>query len=126
MLKLLRNRKAQNTAEYAILIGLVVGAVIAMQTYIKRNLQASIKHVVDKAKSDGTQDIFETGRTRSEQYEPYYLESAFQTSTTAHSDVVEYLGDGGVSHQLPAAKTVTRTGYQKQKAAADTEETSEE
>ncbi|MFH1655289.1 MAG: hypothetical protein ABH954_01605 [Candidatus Omnitrophota bacterium] len=119
MLKLLRNRKAQNTAEYAILIGLVVGAVIAMQTYIKRNLQASIKHVVDKAKSADSQDIFGTSRARSEQYEPYYLESAFQTSTTGHSDVVEYLGDGAVSHQLPTDKTVTRTGYQKQKAAVE-------
>jgi hypothetical protein len=33
-------RKAQSTAEYAILIAVVIGAVIAMQTYVKRGLQS--------------------------------------------------------------------------------------
>ena len=32
----LKNRKAQNTAEYALLIALVVAGVIAMQTYAQR------------------------------------------------------------------------------------------
>ena len=36
-------KKAQNTAEYAILIVLVVGAVIAMQTYVKRGWQGRVK-----------------------------------------------------------------------------------
>ena len=38
----LKNRKAQNTAEYALLIALVVAGVIAMQTYAQRALQARI------------------------------------------------------------------------------------
>lgn len=36
-------KKAQNTAEYAILIALVVGAAIGMQTYVKRGLQGRVK-----------------------------------------------------------------------------------
>lgn len=48
MLRRLRNKKAQNTAEYAILIGIVVAAAVAMQTYVKRGLQARIKDEVDE------------------------------------------------------------------------------
>jgi hypothetical protein len=43
MLRRLRNRKAQNTAEYAILIALVIAAAIGMQTYVKRGVQARVK-----------------------------------------------------------------------------------
>ena len=39
----LRKTKAQGTAEYAILISLVAAAVIGMQTYVKRGLQAGQK-----------------------------------------------------------------------------------
>lgn len=38
--KLMRNKKAQNTAEYALLIALVVAAIIAIQTYVQRTLAA--------------------------------------------------------------------------------------
>ena len=41
--KLLKNKKAQNTAEYAILISLVVAGIIAMQTYAQRALQARVR-----------------------------------------------------------------------------------
>ncbi|MEK7308305.1 MAG: hypothetical protein AAB089_04470 [Nitrospirota bacterium] len=46
MLKLMRS-KAQSTAEYAIVIGLVIAAVVAMQVYVKRGLQAKVKGAVD-------------------------------------------------------------------------------
>ena len=38
--KLNRNKRGQNTAEYAILISLVVAGVVAMQTYVTRALNA--------------------------------------------------------------------------------------
>ena len=41
--KLLKNKKAQNTAEFALLISLVVAGVIAMQTYAQRALQSRIR-----------------------------------------------------------------------------------
>ena len=70
MLKKLRNRiKGQSTAEYAILIALVVAAVIAMQTYAKRALQAKVRDAVIYMKTQ-TNDL-----GNSIQYEPYYLES---------------------------------------------------
>lgn len=44
---LLKIRKGQSTAEYAILIGVVIGALVAMQVYVRRSLQAKAKYVVD-------------------------------------------------------------------------------
>jgi len=41
--KLLKNKKAQNTAEYAILIALVVAGIIAVQTFAQRALQAKVR-----------------------------------------------------------------------------------
>lgn len=47
MLTALRGRKGQNTAEYAILIGLVVAAALGIQTYVKRGLQGRMKDAGD-------------------------------------------------------------------------------
>ncbi len=65
--KLLKNKKAQNTAEYAILISLVVAGIVAMQTYAQRALQARIRDASLYMAGNGTL----IGNTL--QYEPYYL-----------------------------------------------------
>lgn len=68
---LLRNKKAQNTAEYALLIALVVAGVIAMQTYAQRALQARVRDAAVTLQAKTT----ELGS--SVQYEPYYLKSNY-------------------------------------------------
>ena len=83
--KLIRNKKAQQTAEYALLIALVVAAVIAMQTYAQRAIQARIKGASDYLASETSQ----LGRTN--QYEPYYLTSQYEvarddTTTDIHTN----------------------------------------
>ena len=45
MLRLLR--KGQSTAEYAIVIGLVIAAAVAMQVYVKRGIQGKVKDLTD-------------------------------------------------------------------------------
>lgn len=72
--KLLKSKKAQNTAEYAILISLVVAGIIAMQTYAQRALQARVR--------DATQFMAaETNAIGTEtQYEPYYLNTAYNVA----------------------------------------------
>ena len=69
--KLLKNKKAQQTAEYALLIALVVAAVVAMQTYAQRAIQGRIR--------DASQ--YMTGQTsalgKTNQYEPYYATSSY-------------------------------------------------
>ena len=42
-----RSSKGQSTAEYAIVIGLVIAAAVAMQVYVKRGLQGKIKDATD-------------------------------------------------------------------------------
>jgi len=86
-------KKAQTTAEYAILIGLVVGAIVAMQVYVRRGLQGRIKDVVDHVGVGGDVGGSEfnfSGR----QYEPYYLSS--ERTTTQTSTDTEAMEEGGV------------------------------
>lgn len=45
---LIRIRKAQSTLEYALLIGVVVGALIAMQNYLKRSMMGRLQAVGDQ------------------------------------------------------------------------------
>jgi len=61
-------RKGQSTAEYAIVIGLVIAAAVGMQIYVKRSLQAKVKDAVDY--NDPAATMLTTS-----QYEPYYLSS---------------------------------------------------
>jgi hypothetical protein len=73
MLRLKKNKKAQNTAEYAILIALVIGAVVAMQTYAQRALQGRLRDASAELAAQTT----ELGNTL--QYEPYYLNQRTRT-----------------------------------------------
>lgn len=45
---LIKMRKAQSTLEYALLIGVVVGALLAMQTYLKRSIQGRMQIIGDQ------------------------------------------------------------------------------
>ena len=65
------NKKGQNTAEYALLISLVVAAIIAMQTYAQRALQARIRDASLYMKNQTSV----LGNT--DQYEPYYLSTNY-------------------------------------------------
>jgi hypothetical protein len=70
---LIKLKKAQSTAEYAILISVIVGAALAMQVYIKRSLQAKM-HDAGVALTEVSADITGDGVTlgTTKQYEPYY------------------------------------------------------
>ena len=95
----LKNRKAQNTAEYALLIALVVAGVIAMQTYAQRALQARIH---DAAGYMAQASNSTTGFASTTQYEPYYLQSSYNSSS--NSDESKRLGVG-----MEAADSVTNS-----------------
>lgn len=77
------SKRAQTTAEYAVLIALIVGAVIAMQIYVRRGLQGRIRDAVDHVGAGG--DIGGGSLVfSSEQYEPYYLVSNATTNQTTN------------------------------------------
>jgi hypothetical protein len=73
--KLIKNKKAQNTAEYAILISLVVAGIIAMQTYAQRALQGRVR-AASQFMTTQTNGIGNTV-----QYEPYYLTTDYNVIT---------------------------------------------
>lgn len=92
MLRILRNKKAQTTAEYAILIGLVVAALVAMQTYVKRGLQGRFKDATDQVA------IANPSIGATSQYEPYYTQ---QNMTTTNA--------GGDNETMQAGGAIART-----------------
>ncbi len=100
-------KKGQNTAEFAILIALVIAGAIAMQTYVKRGFQGGVKYAVDKLKSKAP--------NAAGQYEPYYLETSYQTTQSDYTDTEETLEHGQISRNI-ADRTTSRAGYQRLKA----------
>ena len=89
--KLIRNKKAQQTAEYALLISLVVAAVIAMQTYAQRTIQARIRD----ASGYLTTTTSALGKTN--QYEPYYLNSGYTVVRQDDSATTQGLRSDGMA-----------------------------
>jgi hypothetical protein len=114
MLKL--TRKGQSTAEYAIVIGLVIAAVMAMQVYVKRGIQAKLKDASDTNVVVTGSDY---GVNSVEQYEPQYLSSsAGMVSTRNAIGVTTVSTGGGVKREITGNETSTRTGIQQTSAAA--------
>jgi hypothetical protein len=111
MFSRLNSRKGQNTAEYAILIGVIVAAAIAMQIYIRRGMQARIKDAVDFTKTAddsgpaGFDNIFSET-----QYEPYYMETSFNTTQSGRRG--EGLTTGGGFFRDVQSDVTERTGNQ--------------
>lgn len=109
MFRLLNEKRGQNTAEYAILIGVIVAAAIAMQVYVRRGMQARVKDAVDFV---GTADDDQGGNIFSgnAQYEPYYLASNYTTVQQGSSS--EELQQGGGVVRDMINMTTSRTGNQ--------------
>lgn len=108
MFRKLNARRGQNTAEYAILIGVIVAAAIAMQIYIRRGMQARIKDAVDftrTADDDAGGNIFTNS-----QYEPYYMSTDMTTTQTGSTSQQLQTGGGIVKDSISEA--VERTGNQ--------------
>ncbi len=101
---LFRNKKGQNTAEYALLIALVVAGVIAMQTYAQRSLQARMR--------DASQYMASTTNTigTSSQYEPYYLQSKYDITRDSQENT--RLGQGLVAADSATNRTRAENGFQ--------------
>jgi gas vesicle protein len=91
MFRLLNKKRGQNTAEYAILIGVIVAAAIAMQIYVRRGMQARIRDAVDYSKN--LQDESGTNVFNTSQYEPYYMDSDLTTASDSESS--ESMAAGG-------------------------------
>jgi uncharacterized protein (UPF0333 family) len=88
------NKKGQSTLEYALLIGVIVAGLIAMQVYLKRGYQGRLRESTDQI---------------GEQYSPGYTTS--KSKTTAESTTREAVQD-----------KVTRSDLLSEKRASTSEE----
>ena len=116
---MLRVRKGQSVAEYAILLSLVIAAAVAMQVYVKRGLQARMKKGTD-AFTGITQSITtgaegETGASFSaqSQYEPYYQQSSYDRYQENIEQ--EHMGSGKIIKEKVSDITAAAAGgYEQQ------------
>jgi len=83
------NKKAQNTLEYAVLIAVVAGGLIAMQTYMKRAFQGSLQSSADDAgeqfSMDGLQQMNYTFYSNSSTNEKFF--KGVTSSNLTKSDI---------------------------------------
>lgn len=100
-----RNRSGQSTAEYAIVIGLVIAAALAMQVYVKRGLQGKVKDATD------FNDPAATMLTTS-QYEPDYQTTTDMVSTRVAKEKTDTTKGGGITRAIEGEETSSRTGTQ--------------
>jgi Flp pilus assembly pilin Flp len=102
--KLIKNKKAQNTAEYAILISLVVAGIIAMQTYAQRALQGRVRDAA-LFLANTTSSLGNTA-----QYEPYYLTT--QYAVTRNESQIQLLDNVTTSTREDSTRTRATGGFQ--------------
>lgn len=113
MLKV-KGKKGQSTVEYALVIGIIVAALVAMQTYVKRGLNAryhdGIQFLATQTNEIGT----------ATQYEPYYLDTKYEN--TQNREVKENIeGRGKTTREIQGAETRKRAegGFEKFLATSD-------
>jgi hypothetical protein len=118
MLKIFKNKKAQNTAEYAILIALVVGGVIAMQTYAQRTLQGRLRDASVTLR-DQTANMDGLNGSTTLQYEPYYTNTAsVMDKGSEKTQTIDSQTDTSLSTKR--TNSVDRTEYLKGRVAGNT------
>ncbi len=100
-------RGGQNTAEYALLIALVVAGVIAMQTYTQRSLQGKMRDA-GQYLTNGVDAALNSGVAEVDQYEPYYQNSDYATTR----DTAESKRQGKGLVAADSSSNRTRTGSQ--------------
>ncbi|MDP3723320.1 MAG: hypothetical protein Q8R91_07480 [Candidatus Omnitrophota bacterium] len=117
-MKTVNRSTGQSTAEYAIVLGVVLAALVAMQVYVKRGVNARLKDASDSA-SEVVLDRLEipvADRAKEQfQYEPYYASSTYTVDqTTGRKEVVgaDAEGRGGTFEKQAVLETTTRTGNQ--------------
>ena len=108
MFKLFAKRKGQSTLEYAILVVIIIGALLTIQTYVKRGVQGRLK-----SSSDDIGDQFSPGNTNA------------LKATKVHSQTKEEFGTAGlgqgVSRSTITGNETTNTVDRSQIANVDQE-----
>lgn len=107
-----RGRLGQSTAEYALLFGVAITAIVAMQVYVKRGMNARFKDATDSATDAVWAKLGNGGAPPKEatQYEPYYTSSSYAVDQKA--DRVDHMETGGIVKKTGIDESTKRTGSQ--------------
>lgn len=106
----------QSTAEYAIVLGVVITALVAMQVYVKRGINAKIKDVTNHLSTQVGSGKDVLSGTPLKQYEPYYAQSDYTVDQKTNSKDTLKAG-GSVKRELTGTgETSTRKGSTTQDA----------
>ena len=100
-------RNGQNLTEYAIIIAVAIAAIVGMQGYVKRGLQAKHKDAAEYAISYLRRQTGATAKEMPLQYEPDYIKSDYVT--TENSRIRSTLDDGDAGREI-VFDTTSRTG----------------
>ena len=128
MLRLLKNKRAQNTIEYALIIAVVIGAFTAMQLYNRRAISMRVKKGMDiipfailgsEKDANGTSYLIPAGtdpetflgKKDDTQYEPYYYAKGAYDMYTNSTEGIEETKIG----VTPLKGTRTLTGQSTQR-----------
>jgi len=95
-------KKGQSTLEFAILIVVIIGALIAMQTFIKRGYQGRLRNASDDM---------------GEQFSPGYTRNKFESKTFSYTE--EVTSKSGLTENEVKEQLQTRAGRELVSAAAD-------
>lgn len=95
MLQYLNRKRAQSTLEYAVLVIVIIGALLSIQTYIKRGVQGRLKSA-----SDDIGDQFSVGNT-----------NVIKTTSTVSTTMDTFGGAGaqGISRSQLVGNELTNT-----------------
>jgi len=107
-----RKKTGQSTAEYAIVIGLVLSAALAMQVYVKRGIQGKVKDASDAQVLTTNGLDFGVNSIKSGQYEPPYATTTEMVTTRDLSETAVVSLNGGVSRNIDGEQLNTMKGQQ--------------
>ena len=101
MMKSASTRSGQSMAEYAIVLTVVIGAIVAMQLFVKRGLQGKVKDATDMVSIPGApQDT--------KQFEPNNASSDYTVTQSQKSN--DQYNTGGTVFRDTQKEDTTRTG----------------
>lgn len=108
-------QRGQSVTEYAIVFSIVAAAVIGMQIFVKRGLQAKQRDASNYFTAvTGDAALVGGALNTTKQYEPYYAESDYSVNQ-GRSDT-EGLATGGIYSKSAVSESTTRAkdGFTKQ------------
>lgn len=122
MWRRLYDKKGQSTGEYALVFAIILGAIVAMQTYVKRAIQGRVKSGADFMARETANVGMGEGLGAATQYDPYYYTSDYDVSRD--SQIQEEYSDGLSFTDVAEDRTTRAVGGQTQYQEAEWQDVS--